>query len=51
MKKKSRVQKKTQKLISEGKDPKQAYAIANNMNRRGQLGPKGGYKRKGGRKR
>jgi hypothetical protein len=34
---------KTEELISEGDDPKQAYAIAKNMQRRGRLTKKGGH--------
>jgi len=39
---------KTRELIKEGDDPKQAYAIAMNMKRRGRLTPKGGHR--GGRR-
>lgn len=46
-KRKSAVSLKVAKLIKEGKSPKQAYAIARNMQRGGRLGPRGGYKKKG----
>lgn len=39
------VRKKTEKLIKEGKSPKQAYATANSMKRAGRLTKGGGYKR------
>jgi hypothetical protein len=39
------VRKKTSILIHEGKDPKQAYAIANSMKRARRLGKRGGYRR------
>lgn len=40
---KGAVAKKTAHMIHEGKDPKQAYAIANSMERAGRLTEKGGY--------
>ena len=42
---KGAVQTKVKKLLTEGKEPKQAYAISKNMERKGKLGPKGGYKK------
>lgn len=39
------VAKKTEHLIHEGKSPKQAYAIANSMQRAGRLTREGGYVR------
>lgn len=42
-----RVGDKISKLRAEGKPQKQAIATAINMNSKGRLGPKGGYKRKG----
>ena len=47
MPKKSALSLKVAKLIREGKSPKQAYATARNMQRKGRLGPRGGYKKKG----
>jgi hypothetical protein len=38
------VKAKIAKLIEEGRKPKQAAAIAADMQRRGELGPKGGKK-------
>jgi hypothetical protein len=38
-------QKKVKKLLKEGKKPKQAYAMAKSMERKGKLGPRGGYKK------
>jgi hypothetical protein len=38
-------QAKVKKLLKEGKKPKQAYAITKSMERKGKLGPRGGYKK------
>ena len=42
---------KTQAMIAEGYRPDVAAAAAHSMKRRGQLGPQGGYERKGKKKR
>ena len=42
---KKAIGKKLAKLAREGKPKKQAYAIAKNMEKKGKLGPKGGYKK------
>lgn len=47
---KGAIAKKTEHMIHEGKDPKQAYAIANSMERAGRLTKEGGYKRVGKKK-
>ena len=39
-----KTQKKISKLIKEGYKQSQAVAIAKNMERRGKIGPRGGYK-------
>lgn len=44
---KSAVGKKIGKLRKEGVPQKQAVATALNMKKKGKLGPRGGYKRKG----
>lgn len=46
-----RVRRKIEQLIEEGKPPRQAVAIAHAMEEEGRLGPRGGYRRKKGRKR
>ncbi len=40
-----RASKKISKLVREGKSQDQAVATALNMERKGKLGPKGGYKK------
>lgn len=42
---KKAIGKKLAKLAKEGKPKKQAYAIAKNMEKKGKLGPRGGYKK------
>ena len=44
---KKRASKKIAKLIREGKPKKQAVAAGINMAKKGKVGPKGGYKKKG----
>ena len=44
---KKRASKKIAKLIKKGKPKKQAVAAGYNMAKKGKVGPKGGYKKKG----
>ncbi len=44
---KKRASMKISKLIKEGKSKKQAVAAGTNMAKKGKVGPKGGYKKKG----
>ena len=45
-KKRKLINLKTKRLIEEGYDPKQAYAVANSLSREGRIGPKGGLLKK-----
>jgi len=44
---KKRASKKISKLMREGKPKKQAVAAGINMAKKGKVGPRGGYKKKG----